>query len=1040
MVKLSKNDQMALLEKINNFEHYCDSVKDLQAKAKGDMFESLTYYLFKLSPILNVGMINIWNYDDIPLKIKNDLKLPKRDKGIDLLLQRNDEYFAIQCKFRQDCYTTIQWNELSTFFGLSFGLHDKIKGGFLVTNTYDLCEEVQNSTKVVSINGNFFDDWLPDNFFNNIIILNKKQIINYIKKEPFQHQLQCIAACKEYFVENKMIDIVVDEDNDDEDNDNDDNNENDEDGNDEKDDEEKDDDEKDDDGKDNNDNDDKNENEDEGDDNDGNNDDNNDINYENYEIDNDDTVVVKNNSTKDTSRAFIEVACGGGKSLLSYWIDKELNNEMTVVFVPSLYLLSQIYVDWVNQNFAEKVDIEYLLIGSDADVDDDTKDKANGLILNTDPDEIRKHIDRIKLKNKKCVVISTYQSANKLSQACVASEANDINIVFDFGIFDEAHKTVGQAGKQFSLMLHDDNLTIKKRLFMTATPKIFAGKDSKDVLSMNNQKYYGKKIYCYNTKNGIDDNRLVDYRLVTMIATNDEITKMITKNKLVKYKDSFTDEESNYLGTILLLLKKIHDGTSNHMVTYHNTIKKAKKFSEFLTLVNQLVYKNEGALCVNTFSAKTSMSQRRKIIKEFTDNEKSILCTARVLNEGINIPIIDSVCFVDPRQSTIDIVQCIGRSLRLYKDKKYAHIYIPTFIEDINDDAVDYDKVFGNTLRILKNMRSTDEGITEYFVLKDNGKKEAVRKILTFERMCTVTKSDEIALDLWVKNIQEKIWAFIDPFMIKYNKVKFWSDTQKRLPSPNSLNTQERCLGRWCKRMRYFKKNNKISETKIKILELINGWRWCINKNDIFNDNYNELKKWQAVHKRAACLGAKDDKERHIANFCRNQRQRRTHGTLSGNEIERLEQLSYWYWTKENFFNDACKELKIWIHNNGRIPRRGSKNVIERRIGAWCKKKKLDKILGKLTNDQIEALEQTSNLWTWETGTIIKKRSFEERFNELIQWYSSNKRIPSSKAKDAMECRLGQLCVQMRTKQKKGKLTNDKIQLLETITNWYWNS
>ena len=79
------------------------------------------------------------------------MSLPKRDKGIDLLLKRNIDYYAIQCKFRQNCDECIVWGVLGTFFGLSFGLSDKISGAYLVTNTYDLYNQVNISTKVMSV-------------------------------------------------------------------------------------------------------------------------------------------------------------------------------------------------------------------------------------------------------------------------------------------------------------------------------------------------------------------------------------------------------------------------------------------------------------------------------------------------------------------------------------------------------------------------------------------------------------------------------------------------------------------------------------------------------------------------------------------------------------------------------------------------------------------------------------------------------------------------------------------------------------------------
>lgn len=137
-------------------------------KQKGDFFEEQTYYMFKLVIELNANLDKIWMYSDIPPKILEELNFPIKDMGVDLLAIINGEYHTIQCKFRQNPNEVIKWGELGTFFGLSFfGMNDKIKGAFLVTNTYNLCERVMKSNKVRAIYGDFFDD-LPNDFFESI--------------------------------------------------------------------------------------------------------------------------------------------------------------------------------------------------------------------------------------------------------------------------------------------------------------------------------------------------------------------------------------------------------------------------------------------------------------------------------------------------------------------------------------------------------------------------------------------------------------------------------------------------------------------------------------------------------------------------------------------------------------------------------------------------------------------------------------------------------------------------------------------------------
>lgn len=189
----------SLIKRISTFDDIYNVTKNLNTKDKGDFFEYISYYLFKLDPRQNNGLQNVWLYNDIPNKIKKDLSLPEKDMGIDLLLQKDDEYYAVQCKYRQDPDQTITWKELSTFFSLAFGINNKIKGGFFVANTNEINKNILKSQKVISLYDDYFND-LPSNFFENICnSIDDTEMIMYEKKTPFNHQRTCISKSVKHF-------------------------------------------------------------------------------------------------------------------------------------------------------------------------------------------------------------------------------------------------------------------------------------------------------------------------------------------------------------------------------------------------------------------------------------------------------------------------------------------------------------------------------------------------------------------------------------------------------------------------------------------------------------------------------------------------------------------------------------------------------------------------------------------------------------------------------------------------------------------------
>lgn len=681
------SDLINIFNKCSTFDDLYTFTKDMSNKDKGDLFEILTYFLFKLSPFLNKNITNLWMYNDVPQHILKEKCLPSKDKGIDLLFKKNGKYYSIQCKFRQDPTVVVQWKELSTFCGLSFKQKNSIEEGYLVTNTVEMCEEITLSDKIKIIDNKFFTENLPDNFFANIInLVNGNPIIKPQQKTPLPHQQKCI------------------------------------------------------------------------------------------------TNVVNHFKSSHNNRANIIVACGTGKTLQSYWIDQSMRNKLTLFLVPSLYLLSQFASEIINQSYAENKKLRLMLIGSDKDVDEDTCEKIGGeLNVVLDDDSILKFL--LDNANNKSIIISTYQSAHKLNLICC-----DNRIDIDLCIFDEAHKMSGLIDKKFNSFLDNDHTIVWNRLFMTATERIYIGKLTDDdilsVVSMDNEEYFGKRVFEYDTAQAIEDGILTDYCILSLVCTNEDVELMIKENKLIKYKKEFDEKESHYLATILLILKKIHDNTIHHVITYHNTVNRARKFCEFLGIINKMLY-TDVDLYVDSFDGSTSMSRRKKIINQFEKNSKSIICSAKVLNEGVNIPITDSVVFVDERNSTVDIQQCCGRAIRKYKGKNIAYIIIPTFISSLDDTELNVNG-FGNTLRILKAMKNTDENIIDHFLMNDNKKKNSKRQIIKFEHVSKVNASCEIEFDKWKCIIEGKVSHILKPKdhdLQCIAELKKWIILNKKIPT-----------------------------------------------------------------------------------------------------------------------------------------------------------------------------------------------------------------------------------------------------------------
>ena len=225
---------------------------------------------------------------------------------------------------------------------------------------------------------------------------------------------------------------------------------------------------------------------------------------------------------KKESRGQIVHACGTGKTLTSYFTYRELKPKITLFAVPSLQLLNQSLLEWTRESLADNNPISPFAVCSD---------KSNEKLGECEPElwlqemgirvsNKKEDLDIfLKSRRKNKVIFATYQSGDVLAKNIKA-----LNKKIDFAFFDEAHNTATGKGKLSSHLLYDENIPIKKRLFMTATPKVFKGDSDTEIASMDSEELYGKLIDEITVKdaiNGIDGFKLLnDYKIITQIIDN----------------------------------------------------------------------------------------------------------------------------------------------------------------------------------------------------------------------------------------------------------------------------------------------------------------------------------------------------------------------------------------------------------------------------------------------------------------------------------------------------------------------------------------
>lgn len=449
--------------------------------------------------------------------------------------------------------------------------------------------------------------------------------------------------------------------------------------------------------------------------------------------------------------------CGTGKSLAAFWIAEALEAKSIIVVVPSLALMKQTLQVWLSQSLSKDKSFAWICVCSDETVGKIDRDDIvilthdMGIPCVTDSAEIERWLESHESKDR--VVFVTYQSGDKLCQAAR-------NYRFDFGIFDEAHRTAGTKGKPFARLVFDENIDIRKRLFMTATERRYTG-NKDDIISMDAIEHYGDTIDYMSFKEAIESDPpiLSDYRVLFIFITQDEIKQLVFNKEYIQSDEgNFKDDiRADTLAALVALRKSFSNGLIKKGISFHSSIKRAIDFGEHNDVLSKLE-DNGDSLEVFHVSGAMSTGKRSKILHEFEKADTSLITNARCLTEGVDIPNVDAILFADPKRSTVDIVQATGRALRLAPNKTMGYVIVPILISDNDDpDEVIDEASYSDVIRVLRALASNDERIIDYF--RDINK--GIKSVGPIEIVYPEILPTRIDIFEFVESINTRCWSKI---------------------------------------------------------------------------------------------------------------------------------------------------------------------------------------------------------------------------------------------------------------------------------------
>jgi predicted helicase len=460
---------------------------------------------------------------------------------------------------------------------------------------------------------------------------------------------------------------------------------------------------------------------------------------------------------KSADRGRLIMACGTGKTFVSLKIaENETNGKGLVLFlVPSIALLGQTLREWSAD--ADEA-LNPICICSDAEVSKkkSKNDDADGfsvedlaLPASTNVKTILKqfHTFREKPKSGMTVVFSTYQSIDVIAEVQeILNKEKAGNLLFDLIICDEAHRTTGITlqGEDDSafVRVHDnDFINAKKRIYMTATPRLYSEESQKKakeadaiLCSMDDPSIYGAEVYRLGFGEAVEKNLLSDYKVLVLTMSDDQIPQALQAAIADKDQEINTDDASKLIGCINALSKRmlvdaelLNDSDPVAMrraLAFCSSIKNSKKITNIFNVQKDAYYESltaEERLQVvsvesdhidGTMGAATREEKLSWLKSVRADgNSCRILTNVRCLSEGVDVPTLDAVMFLSAKNSQVDVVQSVGRVMRRAPDKKYGYIIIPVVVPaNVNpEDALDDNERFKVVWTVLNALRAHDD-------------------------------------------------------------------------------------------------------------------------------------------------------------------------------------------------------------------------------------------------------------------------------------------------------------------------------------------
>jgi superfamily II DNA or RNA helicase len=732
-----------------------------------------------------------------------------------------------------------------------------------------------------------------------------------------------------------------------------------------------------------------------------------------------------------------------------------------LVLLPSLALVRQTLHEWLHETRLPL--LAYLCVCSDCTVAADldpiaTPQSELDFEVTTDSRSVREFLEAPFAGVR--VIFSTYQSVQRAIKPALRKSQR-----FDLGIFDEAHKTAGCEGRNFAFALDDKNLAIRKRLFLTATPRHYnplrkdKEGDAQLVFSMDKPNVYGPQAYRLTFAEAARRGVICHYKVIISVITTGMVTnELLNRGEVLVNGDAV---RARQVANQLALKDAIANYDVNKVFTFHSTVKSAASFtsdgpegiathlsaaaadvrltpkrSQPSTIksqpISQSLVTSSATSEFKTFHVNGTMrtALRERVMRGFRECARGIISNARCLTEGVDVPAVDMVAFLSPRRSRVDIVQAIGRAMRKPKDsdKTTGYVLVPIYREEAKDENIEAAvsrSEFDDVWNVLQSLQEQDEVLAEIIreMREERGRTKGFSDARFRERVEVLGPQISLA-DLRQALTTLCIERLADDWEERFGELRMFKERFGHCKVLDGWIENPR-LARWVQKQRSNQKT--LRENRRQRLDEL-GFLWNA-KDAAWEQGFADLVEYKSRH------GDCDVPVRSKGNFklgrwVHVQRGAYKTGRLPHERVKRLEDLGFRWEPYGDWWDEWFAKLVEFKrgHDHCNVPRDWPKDP---KLGLWVNSQRMARKRNELSNERVCRLNEHG--FSWDPKTDL----WEQRFSELVRFKNENGDclVPSASPQYR---KLSTWVSTQREFKKREKLDADRIRRLEE-QGFVWN-